>query len=581
MDKEKKFNKLFIASIVIAAIITYVSIVLGNNVNKIYFCVNIISLVLLMFGLAARNKAIFYKDLQKIKENYSNGNNRVRKFEDIKLLFDVLKYKEPEELYIDDQTYLDLNMDSVFEKVDRTLSSPGEQYLYYILRNPILKEEKLINRNKIITFFQDNKEIREKIQRKFLKLGRQNINTITCFLWDEISYKTLMKPLLYLLRILAYGSLISITFIGIGKAWIFILIIFAVNGYLSAKIKKDIGGDLASMGYLSKIIRLAEAIGSVEDKELKRYTLKLKEQSKKCKAITRKDAFIKIGRIEGVDMLYEYINIFFLSEARGFNKIIDEVKAHIEDIRSIYLILGEIDALISVASYRDGLLEYVEPKLTKGLKEIMVKDIKHPLIDTAVGNSLTLEKVVIITGSNMSGKSTFLRALGINALFSQTIFTCLATSYEGGYFNIISSMTVTDNVTSGKSYYLSEAEALFRIINGCNEEVTSLCLIDEIFRGTNPIERVNASAEILAYLSTHNSLVAVATHDLEIATMVGDLYECHYFTENVGEHGLEFDYQIRKGVSSTRNAIKVLEFIGYPQEIIYRTNERIIKQCTL
>ena len=182
MDKGKKFNKLFIASIVIAAIITYVSIILGNNVNKIYFCVNIISLVLLMFGLAARNKAIFYKDLQKIKENYSNGNNRVRKFEDIKLLFDVLKYKEPEELYIDDQTYLDLNMNNVFEKVDRTLSSPGEQYLYYILRNPILKEEKIINRNKIITFFQDNKEIREKIQRKFLKLGRQNINTITCFL---------------------------------------------------------------------------------------------------------------------------------------------------------------------------------------------------------------------------------------------------------------------------------------------------------------------------------------------------------------------------------------------------------------
>ena len=73
-----------------------------------------------MSGLAARNKAIFYKDLQKIKENYSNGNNRVRKFEDIKLLFIVLKYKEPEELYIDDQTYLDLNMDNVFKKVDRT-----------------------------------------------------------------------------------------------------------------------------------------------------------------------------------------------------------------------------------------------------------------------------------------------------------------------------------------------------------------------------------------------------------------------------------------------------------------------------
>lgn len=455
------------------------------------------------------------------------------------------------------------------------MSSPGEQYLYYILRNPVLKSEKLINRNKTIKFFQEHKEIREKLQISLLKLGRQRNNTITSFLWDKISYKTSMKPLLYILTILAYFSLASIIFIGVVRAFTFIFIIFGANMYLSTKIKNKIGAEIESMGYLCKIIRLAEVIGRVEDEEIKEYTLMLKEKAKTCKVIMKKDASIKIGRIEGVDMLYEYLNVFFLIETRGFYKIIDEVKAHNEEIRSIYLTLGEIDALISVASYRDGLLEYTRPTLTKGLKTVKVENIKHPLIETAVGNSLTIEKGIIITGSNMSGKSTFLRAIGLNAIFAQTIFTCLATSYEAGYFNIISSMTVSDNVTSGKSYYLSEAEALFRIINACNEEVTNLCLIDEIFRGTNPIERVNASAEILAYLSIHNSLVAVATHDLEITNMVGDLYECYYFTENVGQLGLEFDYQIRKGVSSTRNAIKVLEFLGYPQEIINRTNERI------
>ena len=576
MDKGKKFKNLFLGSIVIAILITYVSVVLAQNVNKTFYFGSIIALVFVILGLVARNKSIFYKNLQYIRDNYENGNKRARKFEDISLLFDVLKYKDPYEIYVDDQTYLDLNMDKVFEKVDRTLSSPGEQYLYYILRNPILKEQKLINRNKIITYFQNNKKIREKIQMSFLKLGRQHINTITYFLWNKIYYKTFMKPLLYLLTILAYGSLISIIFLGFGKVFPFILIIFAINGYVSAKIKKDIGGEIASMGYLAKLIRLAVSIGAIDNKELKKYTLVLKEKANICKIITKKDASIKVGRIEGVDMFYEYYNLFFLNEARGFYKIIDEVKAHSEDIRIIYLTLGEIDALISISSYRDGLLEYSQPKLTKGLKTIKMKNIKHPLIDVAVGNSLALNKGVIITGSNMSGKSTFLRALGLNALFAQTIFTCLATSYESGYFNIISSMSVCDNITSGKSYYLSEAEALFRIINVCNEELTSLCLIDEIFTGTNPIERVNASAEILSYLSNHNSLVAVATHDLEIATMVGDLYECHYFTENVGEHGLEFDYQIKSGISSTRNAIKVLEFMGYPKEIIYKTNQRII-----
>ncbi|MGH4122778.1 MAG: MutS-related protein [Clostridium sp.] len=577
MEKDKKFNNLFLTSMAMVAITAYLSIALGKNINEIYFWGISISIVLLMLGLVARSKSIFYKNLKQVRENYGKENKREREFEDIKLLFDIFKYKNPEDIYIDDQTYLDFNMDKVFNKVDRTLSSPGEQYLYHILRNPILKQEKLINRNKNISFFQHNKEIREKIQVSLLKLGRPRNNTITSFLWNEISYKTSLLPLLYLLSILACGSLASIAFIGISRAFPFIFIILAANSYISIKIKKQIGSEIESMGYLGKVISIAEVMGKIEDKEIKEYTLKLKEKAKVCKVIMKKATSIGIGRIEGVDILYEYFNLFFLIEARGFYKIIDEVKSHIEEIRSVYLILGEIDALISVASYREGLLEYAEPKLTKGFKAIKAENIKHPLVEAAVGNSLTIEKGVIITGSNMSGKSTFLRAIGLNALFAQTIFTCLATSYEGGYFNIVSSMTVSDNVISGKSYYLSEAEAIFRIINDCNEEVTNLCLIDEIFRGTNPIERVNASTEILAYLSRHNSLVAVATHDLDITNMLGDLYECYYFTENVGEQGLEFDYQIRKGVSSTRNAIKVLEFMGYPKEITYRTNERISK----
>lgn len=575
MNKDKKFRNLFITSMVMAVIITYISIISGNNINKIYFFGIIISLVIVMLGLVARNKSIFYNNLQQIRENYGKVNNRERKFEDIKLLFDVLKYKNPEDIYVDDQTYLDLNMDEVFGKIDTTLSSPGEQYLYYILRNPVLTEGKLINRNKIIIFFQNHKEIRERIQISLLKLGRQRNNTITSFIWNEIRYKRSMKPLLYLLTILAYGSLVSIPFIGVARAFVLIFIIFAANSYISIRIKNKIGSEIESMGYLGKLIVRAEDMGKIEHEEIKEYTAELKEKVKTCKVIMKKATTIGIGRIEGIDIMFEYFNLFFLRDVRGFYRIIDEVKAHSEEIRGIYLILGEIDALISVAAYRDGLLKYTEPRLIKGLKSIKAENIKHPLVENAVGNSLTIKKGVIITGSNMSGKSTFLRAVGLNAIFSQTIFTCLATSYEGGYFNIVSSMTVTDNVTSGKSYYLSEAEALFRIINDCDEEVTNLCLIDEIFRGTNPVERVNASAEILSYLSRHNSLVAVATHDLEITNMVGDLYECYYFTESVGPHGLDFDYQIRKGVSSTRNAIKVLEFIGYPEEIILRTNERI------
>jgi len=128
---------------------------------------------------------------------------------------------------------------------------------------------------------------------------------------------------------------------------------------------------------------------------------------------------------------------------------------------------------------------------------------------------------------------------------------------------------------SGKSYYLGEAEALLNIINSCNKEVPLLSFIDEIFRGTNPVERVSAAVEILNYLINNNALVLVATHDLELTKLVEN-YDCYYFREDVDENGLKFDYLIKKGVSPTRNAIRILKYIGYPDDIIDRAEARIV-----
>jgi len=181
----------------------------------------------------------------------------------------------------------------------------------------------------------------------------------------------------------------------------------------------------------------------------------------------------------------------------------------------------------------------------------------------------------------MSGKSTFLRTIGVNVLFAQTICTVLAEKYEGSYFHIVTSISPGDNILGGKSYYMGEAEAILRIINSCGQKISCLCIIDEIFRGTNPIERISASIEILKYLSEHNALVIVATHDLEITEMVTEFYECYYFTEDVDEVGLKFDYLIKKGVSPTRNAIKLLKFLGYPEEIVqnaYLNIEKVMKK---
>lgn len=119
-----------------------------------------------------------------------------------------------------------------------------------------------------------------------------------------------------------------------------------------------------------------------------------------------------------------------------------------------------------------------------------------------------------------------------------------------------------------------EAEAIKRMVAYKDDAYPTLVLIDEIFKGTNPVERLASSVEILNDLGRGNTKTIVATHDLGI---LPDLkaYEYYYFREYVTEETLDFDYKVHAGISSTRNAIKILEFIHYPSELITRINQKI------
>ncbi len=175
----------------------------------------------------------------------------------------------------------------------------------------------------------------------------------------------------------------------------------------------------------------------------------------------------------------------------------------------------------------------------------------------------------------MSGKSTFLRMLGINIVFAQSFNFVLAENYEASFFNVVSSISPSDDVNAGKSYYMAEAESILRIIKATEKPLPIFCAIDEIFRGTNPVERIASSAEILKYINSKKAISIVATHDRELADILKDYYDFFYFSEDVNNsEGLSFDYKLKQGVSQTKNAIKLLKYIGYPDEIIENSFER-------
>ena len=267
--------------------------------------------------------------------------------------------------------------------------------------------------------------------------------------------------------------------------------------------------------------------------------------------------------------LFEPLSVLFLLEETAYYSISDKIKEEKQVLLDLYYTVGELEALISISGYKHYLRsQCVKPKFTKDISLSIVDGI-HPLIENAVGNSINIEKGgIVLTGTNMAGKSTFLRMLGVNIILAQSFYFVLAKEYQAPFFNIVSSISPSDDLTKGKSFFMAEVESILRIIKALEKDVPVFCPIDEIFRGTNPIERISMSAEILTYINNGKSISIVATHDKDLVDILKENYEFYYFSEKVdSEKGLSFDYKIKKGISQTRNAIKLLEYMCYPKEI--------------
>jgi DNA mismatch repair ATPase MutS len=284
--------------------------------------------------------------------------------------------------------------------------------------------------------------------------------------------------------------------------------------------------------------------------------------------------------IDPTDIYYlvtEWLKMFLLIEPLVFIKSISKVNKYLDDIKVIYEAVAGVDVAISIQSVRDGAAHYCRPQLTTGNTNIVIKDLYHPLIENCVSNSISIDNTqgVLVTGSNMSGKTTFIRAIAINALLSQTINTSFATVYQAPPLKIFTSIDMTDDLGDNKSYFQAEALAVKNIVTQtiASKPVNSLVIIDEIFRGTNTIERIAAAKAVLSYFIQNQSFVFVSTHDLELAELLGSDYKVFSFEEVIGDDRLVFDYKIKEGLLKNRNGIAVLKGVGFPESIIDEANK--------
>jgi Mismatch repair ATPase (MutS family) len=499
--------------------------------------------------------------------------NKELDFEKIELYWNEVKDYIPEDEKIDDVTWNDLEMFDVYNRINACCSFAGDQILFRTLHCLPKDDAYGENIEKKIEHFASNQEEREAIQLLLFNIGKDGVSYYLPTFLSNLEAFDIKEIWIYrILQVLFVLPVIPAIIFKNESYFIVSLIVFIFNMTLYGLKKMQYEINLNS---LTSILQIVKAGKRMADSNHFSYEKKFGDLQNKVEPfqklahivgrIQRKKQASFSGNLGGI--LYDYIIGGTLWDFIAYDKVMRVLKEKHDTYLELYEIIGEIDMLISIASFRESLSNYCVPFLCKE-HQFQFEELYHPLIEEPVCNSIHIDHNCIITGSNASGKSTFIKALMINILLAQNINTCMAKKMVMPFTQVITSMAVRDNLMSGESYYIKEIKYLNRIIKSLSPERFVICAIDEILRGTNTEERIAASASILSYLNSQNCIVIVASHDIELTQILKNVYKNYHFSETILENDITFDYKIREGASTSKNAIKLLEYVGFPEEII-------------
>ncbi len=498
-------------------------------------------------------------------------------FEVIALYFKAKKNPSEHFHHISDQTSRDLDLQEVFKFIDRTVSKIGQQFLYYKLRT-IDTIEQLQTFDNLSELFYKHADLRFNCQLVLSKLNTyQAYDLVKLIAVDNAITKPKFFKYVYISSVLSVALFIFSIFqplLLLGLAPIFV-----INSYFHYKNKGNIAYYISAIDQLSKALKAAKALSAYHklDKHFSDVSF-----IEKLNAITSKAKFIAWEKDLGSEFAFlfwfflELFKIQFLVEYIVFFNLIDSIIKEKDNINKLFEYIGNIDSAISVASLKADKIVSCTPQFNTN-NCISTQDVIHPLVKNCVPNTIALNnRSLLLTGSNMSGKTTFIRLLAINTILAQTLYICFARSFSIPFFKVFSSIRVTDNVMEGASYYLQEVLTIKKLIEAAQDEQPCLFVLDEIFKGTNTAERIAAGKAVLSFLNKSQHTVLVATHDIELCeSLQKENYVLYHFSESIVHEALHFDYKLKQGHVFTRNAIKILELYDFPPDIINEAKKRI------
>ncbi|RVU96498.1 DNA mismatch repair protein MutS [Enterococcus avium] len=444
--------------------------------------------------------------------------------------------------------------------INGTYSSIGSEALYQRLRNFHFNQTDDLE--ELIQFYQENPEIREKIQFHFAGLGKHDNNFTKQYIANGKKEKLGNLGLYVLLGLLPLISLILL--VVIGPIGIFLLlgsILFNVIFYMTKKAKLET--ELESMRYLVQSISLANKLATIPTPR----QAEIRENSIPLKSIAKWGFSFRVKSNSEADMLFEYLNLAFMIPFIAYNFVITRLSKYSQEAINLWSVLGEMEVAAAVLNFRTYFPISCQPEFAEG--GIKAEDIYHPLVEYSVVNPVDWQRNTLVTGSNASGKSTYVKSIAISAILSQTINTAIAEQFTMQPGHVLTSMAVEDDILAGDSYFVAEIKSIKRLLSQVKKGARCYCFIDEILKGTNTIERIAASSSVVTWLADYPSLSFVATHDIELTEMLKKQCDNVHFEETVTEdRGITFDYVMKQGPSVTRNAIALLKVMDYPEKIV-------------
>jgi hypothetical protein len=465
---------------------------------------------------------------------------------------------------VDDKTWADLEFPEIFARWDTTVTPLGSQVLFAQLRRYVGDPALLAQRHASYAELARNTPWRESIQLRLAGLKDDSNADIAELLFDDRPNRPNHDGLI---KAWSFGSLALLLLVAVfgWPAWIWLAVV-PVNAAIISRGLWWRVRESEMLKHAAMLLDVADRLAAIEiAHDALPQLAALRNEAPSRRAMRRILFWYAVMKLPLLSTIFSILNFAFLVELVIHARTVERFFANRSKLHATFALTGEIDAATALASCLRQYRGHCTPRLV-GERSLAIADGCHPLLPGGVTNSVRLaDQSALVTGSNMAGKTTFIKMLACNALLGQTVGFCLASAATIPRATVMASIHGLHSVASGKSHYFTEIETINAFIRGGTPGRNRILVIDEPFSGTNTVERIAVARAVLEALESR-AIVLVTTHDVELQAMLGGRYALYHFQENPDAEGW-FDYQLRPGPATQRNAIRLLDRLGFPHDI--------------